>query len=218
MGIVVAFKAHGRASASRSVRSKGYKSGRRSCRETPEIRSTDNTRSGGTSSHCETACIEMPSEVASLAKPPTASMARNSASFRSLIVPDSIISLVASQLSLHCGTKEVLYAIDMSLGKRIQAARKRLHPKLTQREIAEKFGITYQAVSQWERDEGSPELEKLPALARLLKVPVTWLLEGKGAPPSPDDVAVLLETFSEDDRQTIAAMVKALASRRGRAA
>lgn len=57
----------------------------------------------------------------------------------------------------------------MSFGKTLAAARKKA--KLTQAELGEAVGVTSQAVSQWEREETAPELEKIPALARRLNVP-----------------------------------------------
>jgi len=65
----------------------------------------------------------------------------------------------------------------MALGKRIAAARKKLC--LTQAEIAEKLGVSFQAVSQWERGETTPDIDKLPELAQLLRVTTDWLLMGR---------------------------------------
>lgn len=106
----------------------------------------------------------------------------------------------------------------MTLGKRIKAARERLLPKPTQAKVAEQLKITDQAVSQWERDKTIPELERIPKLARELKVPVAWLLEGEGEPPGPEDVQVLVETLSPAERGLLSATIHALRAQRGRAA
>lgn len=88
----------------------------------------------------------------------------------------------------------------MTLGKRIQAARERLKPKMTRRALGAVFGISEQAVYEWEARGKRPDFEKLPTLARTLKVPIAWLLEGKGAPPSPDDPQVRIEALNDDQR------------------
>lgn len=175
-----------------SAGSKGYKSGRRSCRETPEICSTASTLSGGTSSHCETACIEMPSGPASPAKPPTALIARSSASLRSVIMAKSSMALPRSQASLHCNNKAVLYYVDMTIGKRIKLARELRG--LGQEQVAKAAGTSKQSVHQWEQKGTRPDLDKLNKLREVLKVTFVWLLEGGDTPPpAADDPEVLLE-------------------------
>ena len=52
----------------------------------------------------------------------------------------------------------------MTLGQRIQELRKRAG--LTQEQLAEQLGVTRQAVSKWESDNGVPELDALIALSR----------------------------------------------------
>jgi transcriptional regulator with XRE-family HTH domain len=126
----------------------------------------------------------------------------------------SSIALLASQAMLHCPNKALLYAIDMTLGKRIRSARLRLAPKPTQQEVGDEFGITDKAVSSWERDESVPELEKAPKLARKLKVPLDWLLEGNGPPPPPDDIRVCLESLSEADRLLLNTLIQTLNKQR----
>ena len=72
---------------------------------------------------------------------------------------------------------------------------------LTQAELAEKLGISYQAVSSWERGASMPDIGKLVDLARLLGVTVDYLLSGEepqtpekeetveAAPPVPQEEA-----------------------------
>jgi transcriptional regulator with XRE-family HTH domain len=81
--------------------------------------------------------------------------------------------------------------MDMTMGKRIKIARQRLN--MTQDELAGALGVTYQSVSQWERDLGGPGPERIPGLRRVLKVTYAWLMEGADAPPAPTDDAVLAE-------------------------
>jgi transcriptional regulator with XRE-family HTH domain len=214
MGIIVRFtRAHARASSS-----KGYKSGRNSCRETPETLSTAKTRSGGTSSHCETACAVTPIRRANLACPPTLRTARDKACDLSFMGTNSSMALPESQALLHCPDKAVLYIIDMTLGKRIKAARERLQPKPTQTHIGELFGISDKAVSSWERDETVPELDKIAKLAKRLQVPCIWLLEGRGEPPSPDALEVVIEDLKPSERAVINATIQALRKERGNVA
>lgn len=75
-------------------------------------------------------------------------------------------------------------------------ARERLGKKFTQSWLGSKFGITYQAVSQWETDEKRPDCDKMPDLAEHLKVPLIWLFRGTAAPPPPDAIEVSIERLS----------------------
>ena len=61
-----------------------------------------------------------------------------------------------------------------SLGKRIADARHDLG--LTQRELAEKVGVTAQAVSKWERGSSCPDISILDEVANTLNVSVSSLL------------------------------------------
>ncbi len=51
----------------------------------------------------------------------------------------------------------------------------RTNAKLTQADVAEKLGVSPQAVSLWERDENAPDIFKFPELARLYRVSTDWL-------------------------------------------
>jgi transcriptional regulator with XRE-family HTH domain len=129
------------------------------------------------------------------------------------------MALGESQATLHCVPKAILYPIDMSIGKRIRKARDRLHPRVTQKQIAAAFGITEQAVSAWERDDSKgPELERIPRLARLLHVPVAWLLEGNGDPPEPDGLDALIDSLSPSEREAVTGVISAMRGRGGRVA
>ena len=64
--------------------------------------------------------------------------------------------------------------MEMTIGKRIAAHRKRL--KLTQDQLADKLGITAQAVSKWENDQSCPDISILPSLADIFNVTTDELL------------------------------------------
>ena len=51
----------------------------------------------------------------------------------------------------------------------------------TQRQVAEAFGVTPQAVSQWERGEDAPTARNLEKMAELYGVPMDWLTRRPGA-------------------------------------
>lgn len=189
--------------------SAGYKSGRSSDRETPVARSTAMTRKGGTTSHCDRACGVIPIRFASTAELPATAMAR----FRAFVLlpmgEKSSIALDASQEPPHCTGKGVLYSVVMTLGKRIQAARKKAN--LTQKQVGAALGITDAAVSEWERDESSPEIERLAKLVRVLKTTANWLVDGKGDPPGPDDPETLLERLTPAARRQAIRLLRMLA-------
>lgn len=67
--------------------------------------------------------------------------------------------------------------MEYSLGKRIQGARKRLG--LTQEQLAEKLGVSGQAVSKWESDISCPDITALPVLADIFGMSVDELLRGQ---------------------------------------
>ena len=65
----------------------------------------------------------------------------------------------------------------MSIGSNIKSLRE--ERKLTQDQVAEALGISFQAVSSWERDEYKPDTEKLIKLAEFFDVSVSAIAEEK---------------------------------------
>ena len=65
----------------------------------------------------------------------------------------------------------------MGIGANIKQFRE--ERKLTQEQVAEKLGVTFQAVSSWERDEYRPDLEKAVKLAELFDVSLSAIVEEK---------------------------------------
>lgn len=68
---------------------------------------------------------------------------------------------------------------ESTLGKRISYHRK--HLSLTQEQLAERVGVSAQAVSKWENDLSCPDINLLPQLADIFGITVDELL-GKEAP------------------------------------
>ena len=91
--------------------------------------------------------------------------------------------------------------METTLGKRITANRKRLG--LTQDQLAEKLGITAQAVSKWENDLSCPDISILPKLADIFGTTIDTLL-GRDVPSQVCETEVVAEetqaekTFSYD--------------------
>lgn len=84
----------------------------------------------------------------------------------------------------------------MSIGSKLAQARKAAN--LTQEQLAERLGVTRQAVSRWESDAAYPETEKIVRMARLLNVSCDYLLRddiavGDAGAPPPDPVTRLLK-------------------------
>ena len=71
--------------------------------------------------------------------------------------------------------------MEQTLGKRIAENRKRLG--LTQDSLAEKLGITAQAVSKWENDQSCPDITMLPRLAEIFGITTDALLGLEEARP-----------------------------------
>ena len=71
----------------------------------------------------------------------------------------------------------------MTLGNRLQRLRQRQW--LSQDALAEKLGVSRQAVSKWERDEAVPEVEKLLRLSELYGVSLDELVKGDATQSAP---------------------------------
>lgn len=67
-----------------------------------------------------------------------------------------------------------------SMGEIISTLRK--EKGMTQKDIADKLGITDKAVSKWERDVAFPDTAAIPKLAEILGVSVEELMQAKAVP------------------------------------
>ena len=63
----------------------------------------------------------------------------------------------------------------MSLGNKLAQTRKKQN--LTQEQLAERLGVTRQAVSRWESDAAYPETDKIVRMAQILEVSCDYLLQ-----------------------------------------
>lgn len=70
----------------------------------------------------------------------------------------------------------------MALNMGTTIATRRLALGLTQRQLADKLGVTDKAVSKWERDQGYPDITMLNDLAAVLQINVADLLTGADHP------------------------------------
>lgn len=104
----------------------------------------------------------------------------------------------------------MLYDVEMSFGKRLRKARKK--QGLTQKALGDMLDVSDAAVSSWERGVEWPELHRLPAILKALKVPADWLIQGEGEPPDVDPVIALLDALNSAQRKTAMRLLKSLAS------
>lgn len=91
----------------------------------------------------------------------------------------------------------------LTLGRRIQALRR--EQALTQDALAERMGVTPQAVSKWENDLSCPDILSLPRLAKELHTSIDTLLTGESPASSsaltvkkPEELIVRIAFNSED--------------------
>lgn len=64
----------------------------------------------------------------------------------------------------------------MNIADRIQYLRKQ--NGLSQEELADKIGVSRQAVSKWESEQSTPDLDKIIAMSDLFEVTTDYLLKG----------------------------------------
>lgn len=78
----------------------------------------------------------------------------------------------------------------MSIGNKIAESRKQLG--LTQDALAQKLGVTNQAVSKWESDQSCPDIQLLPQIADIFGLTIDELL---GREPDPEKVKAEYEAI-----------------------
>jgi len=65
----------------------------------------------------------------------------------------------------------------MNFAEKLKALRKQF--KLSQEQLAEKIGVSRQAITKWETEGGLPDIENLMAIAALFSVPIDELLSSE---------------------------------------
>ena len=73
----------------------------------------------------------------------------------------------------------------MKLSERIQHLRK--SRGMSQEELAEKIGVSRQAVSKWESEQSMPDLEKVILLSDFFGVTTDYLLKGREPEPQQEN-------------------------------
>ena len=71
----------------------------------------------------------------------------------------------------------------MNLADRIQALRK--GQGISQEELADRLGVSRQAVSKWESEQSTPDVEKIIHLGECFGVTTDYLLRGIEPSPPP---------------------------------
>ena len=70
----------------------------------------------------------------------------------------------------------------MTFGEKIQKLRK--DAGLSQEELSDQLGVSRQAISKWERDNGYPETEKIVRMSKIFHVTLDYLLQEADIPAS----------------------------------
>ena len=70
-----------------------------------------------------------------------------------------------------------LYTFNNKIGKYIKKLRIDNH--FTQKDLADKLGVTYQAVSKWENGKNIPDISVLKEMSNLFNVEISEILNGE---------------------------------------
>ncbi len=101
--------------------------------------------------------------------------------------------------------------MKLTIGTNIRALRRKHH--ITQEQLADKLGVSYQSVSRWENDTCYPDMELLPALARIFSVSIDRLL-GVSEEDKNDKIMEILRQLSKasdlPDAETLISLIAAL--------
>lgn len=93
----------------------------------------------------------------------------------------------------------------MTIADRIQSLRK--SKGMSQEELADKVGVSRQAVSKWESEQACPDLEKVVTMSEIFEVTTDYLLKG-------------IEPVASEDHKTMADLIdqKVLTEKNGKRA
>ena len=84
------------------------------------------------------------------------------------LIPYNLLRRVGIKIKTEGNTMELM------IGEKLKKLRR--NRDLTQEEVATHLGISYQAISKWERGDGYPDITMLPALANYFAVSVDELI------------------------------------------
>ncbi len=93
----------------------------------------------------------------------------------------------------------------LQMGRRIRAAR--IERNMTQTELADVMGVSFQAVSNWERGNSMPDIGKLPELCEWLGVTFEQLAGGPTSETKSVERAMAGETISLKEAAEVAPML-----------
>lgn len=89
---------------------------------------------------------------------------------------------------------------NVKIGALISSRRKQYN--MTQKDLADKLGVSNRAVSKWETGEGYPDISILPALAQILNLTVDELLKGEPTKsPSTESKVSALDEYMQQSAQ-----------------
>lgn len=88
--------------------------------------------------------------------------------------------------------------MNLTIGEKIKKLRR--ERDLTQEEVAAHLGISFQAISKWERGDGYPDITMLPALSNYFKVSVDELI-GMDEFTSSKRLEEINKTWNENRKQ-----------------
>lgn len=101
----------------------------------------------------------------------------------------------------------------MTFGEKLQELRRKAG--MSQDALAEKLGVSRQAVSKWERDEAVPETEKVLRIAKLFDVSLDELLLDREQKAEPTHEPRYQQLQNQDDRRNSGARVERFIRRHG---
>ena len=64
----------------------------------------------------------------------------------------------------------------MKFGQRLKSLREEQQPKLYQKELAEKLGVSRQLITMWETDQRTPDADQLQQIASIFNCSTDYLL------------------------------------------
>lgn len=156
------------------------------------------------------ACVVIPSASASSRRDPKSEIASAFSMRKGKHTCHSLVKHASGRFLRGHLISKLAY---MELRERIAWARHRAG--LTQKQLADKVGISRQAVLQWEQPEGTKSLDAANAIraARAMNVDALWLATGEGSPGTtgveeqspkyePEIPSEIIKAWSKLDQQT----------------